>query len=363
MFHGIHYRALDAKRRVTIPRPFVSTLGGLEAGRDQAPSLFLLPLPDGCIGAYDPSSDAFADFRGGLDASPFANEKARRLQRLIFSRAMAVSMDRSGRITLPPKLYEHAGLTDAHHAVVLGAGSRFEIWSKTRLEATWTQVPETMESPVMDSLAISAWGPEGRLKLHAVAPDAPAMVASGPNGGSPSLFVPREALDEFQKLLDADDLERCFQKLFEAYPEILLGSDHVLSMPSFGFRTPRGRRREMDFILAPAARRHPWQVVELKRPSAPLVVGQPGRERPHHRVLEAVRQAIEYCDWLKDPSVRAAVETRSGQKLYAAEPVVIIGRNPAPHRFESVNETLERFTHAKVWTFDDLFERAQRRQL
>ena len=59
--------------------------------------------------------------------------KSRTLQRYFFAGAADVEVDKQGRIVIPAKLREHAGLEK--DIMIIGASSRAEIWDKER----WNQ--------------------------------------------------------------------------------------------------------------------------------------------------------------------------------------------------------------------------------
>ena len=66
--------------------------------------------------------------RDEVMALPSLNANHRSLQRRLVGSATAVEPDGTGRILLPPSLREVAGLQK--HVVMLGMGSRFEIWDE-----------------------------------------------------------------------------------------------------------------------------------------------------------------------------------------------------------------------------------------
>jgi MraZ protein len=59
---------------------------------------------------------------------PTLNPQARRLQRLMVGHATDLELDSHGRVLVPPKLREYAGLT--RQAMLIGQGSRFELWDE-----------------------------------------------------------------------------------------------------------------------------------------------------------------------------------------------------------------------------------------
>lgn len=84
--------------------------------RDQC--LLLYPLPD------------WEEIERKLMRLPSLNEHARRLQRLMVGHATDVELDGHGRVLLPPKLREFAGLN--RDGFLIGQGNRFELWDEAR---------------------------------------------------------------------------------------------------------------------------------------------------------------------------------------------------------------------------------------
>ena len=64
-------------------------------------------------------------------ALPSLNSSHRSLQRRLVGSATAVEPDANGRILLPPSLRDVTGLEK--RIVMLGMGSRFEIWNENTL--------------------------------------------------------------------------------------------------------------------------------------------------------------------------------------------------------------------------------------
>lgn len=67
---------------------------------------------------------------------PSLHAQSRRLQRLMVGHATDLALDGHGRMLLPPELREFAGLN--RHAVLIGQGSRCELWD----EARWNEQRE-----------------------------------------------------------------------------------------------------------------------------------------------------------------------------------------------------------------------------
>ncbi len=118
-FLGEYEHALDDKGRLTVPSKFREGLGD--------PFIVTRGL-DGCLFAYPAAT--WQQIAGKLDSLPFTASVPRAFTRLFFSGAVEATLDRQGRVIVPPGLRRHAGLEK--DAVVIGVSSRVEIWSRER---------------------------------------------------------------------------------------------------------------------------------------------------------------------------------------------------------------------------------------
>jgi MraZ protein len=115
---GEFNHSIDAKGRIIIPSKFREDLG----------EEFVLTLGlDGCLFAY-PNSE-WEIFVEKLKTLPGTKE-ARQLQRYFMAGAAACEVDKQGRILIPAKLRESAGLEK--DIVFVGVLNKIEIWSKER---------------------------------------------------------------------------------------------------------------------------------------------------------------------------------------------------------------------------------------
>lgn len=108
-----------------MPAPFRRRLA--EAGAHGV----VVTLLDECLAAYAPPD--WARLEAQLVALPAFSGPVKGLTRLLASRAVDCELDGQGRILMPPSLRSAAGL--AREATVIGALSRFEVWSPERWAA------------------------------------------------------------------------------------------------------------------------------------------------------------------------------------------------------------------------------------
>jgi MraZ protein len=124
----------DAKGRVSIPKPFRLALGadpleGPAEHGEAAGSLFCTPSPDGQ--AIDAGGGKlFSMLQGKLSALDPTSFDYDLLATAFFGESEVIGVEKEGRITLPPRLKEGAGIED--HLVFVGKGHKFQIWSPQR---------------------------------------------------------------------------------------------------------------------------------------------------------------------------------------------------------------------------------------
>ena len=128
MFRGVSHLALDSKGRLAVPAKHRDALAAESDGRvvltaDPSHCLLLYPLAE-----WEP-------IQKRLMALSSFNETVRGLQRLLVGHADDVELDGAGRILVPPALRQYAALEK--HVVLVGQGSKFELWDEARwLEQT-----------------------------------------------------------------------------------------------------------------------------------------------------------------------------------------------------------------------------------
>ncbi len=93
---------------------------------------------DHCVLIYSP--EEWQNAADSLANQPATLGASRRLNRLHFSGAYPSSLDRSGRVLIPPQLREYAGLGE--NIVLVGTGRFFEIWDRS----AWEQERELLDA-------------------------------------------------------------------------------------------------------------------------------------------------------------------------------------------------------------------------
>jgi len=138
---GTHPRTLDEKKRLALPKRFRDQLG--EPG-----TLYVTPGPDRSLWLYTPTE--LEQLAARLDQAPATDAEARGFRRLYFAQTEAVDVDRQGRILVPERLMQFAGLTA--EVVLIGVRDHVELWDAARWQQYLTQ-----NAPRFDAVAEGAF--------------------------------------------------------------------------------------------------------------------------------------------------------------------------------------------------------------
>ena len=141
MFMGEYNHTIDAKGRLIIPAKFREVLGD---------EFVVTKGMDGCLFVFDNSE--WQVFAEKLRSLPMIDKEVRQFTRFFLAGAASVEVDKQGRILLPSVLRDFAGITK--DTVLIGVGSRIEIWSKDRWEGTVTYLDMDEISTHMVELGI-----------------------------------------------------------------------------------------------------------------------------------------------------------------------------------------------------------------
>ncbi len=133
MLLGEHRKAINSKGQVAIPEQVLRELdGNLVITRGFERNLLLFPKQE------------WRSLAEKLLAQPLTNRDIRNLRRRLFSGAVEISADSSGRIALPASLREFAGING--ELVLAGMFDYLEIWSIDQ----WLPVLEAAEAGADD---------------------------------------------------------------------------------------------------------------------------------------------------------------------------------------------------------------------
>ncbi|GGP25662.1 division/cell wall cluster transcriptional repressor MraZ [Silvimonas amylolytica] len=128
MFGGVATLNLDSKGRLAIPARHRELLSAHCAGK-----LVITVEPAGCLLVYpEPDWIPVRDKLNQLSGAQVA------IRRVIVGHAEEIEMDGAGRVLIPPRLRQIAGL-DKEVALV-GMGNKFELWDDVKWAAQTASV-------------------------------------------------------------------------------------------------------------------------------------------------------------------------------------------------------------------------------
>ncbi|MCP4007092.1 MAG: division/cell wall cluster transcriptional repressor MraZ [bacterium] len=139
MFLSCFDHVLDEKGRTSLPKSFRKQLSGFS---DEP----VLTAHSDCLAIYPP--DEFERLREHY-SQPGLNDARQRLKRLTMGLATLLSVDRQGRILIPARLRELAGLQ--REIVFLGVDQTIEIWDLARFQRDIRQTQSEFPTLTRDS--------------------------------------------------------------------------------------------------------------------------------------------------------------------------------------------------------------------
>ncbi len=118
---GTHPRTLDDKKRLVLPKRLREELG-------EVTRLFITPGMDQSLWLF--SQEGLDQLAAKLDQAPATDKEVRVFRLMFFSQTETVEVDGNGRILLPDRLVQLAGLQ--HEVVLLGVRDHLELWDAGR---------------------------------------------------------------------------------------------------------------------------------------------------------------------------------------------------------------------------------------
>jgi MraZ protein len=141
---GTYHRTVDEKQRLAVPKKLKD---GLLTNTEC--TVYVAPETDRALTLY---SEQEFDRRASLLVDLAAQRaEVRNYQRLYYSQAEQVELDAQGRIRLPERLMEFAGIEQ--EVVLLGVHDHIEIWDRTH----WGDFLK-QHSAEFDKMSVAALG-------------------------------------------------------------------------------------------------------------------------------------------------------------------------------------------------------------
>ena len=128
MFLGQYTHNLDEKGRLTIPAKYREDLAdGMVATRGHQGQIVLYPLAE------------WRALSERIDALPKLDTRASNIRRLLYAFAEDLSMDRQGRIIVPPRLRQYAHIDS--EVIIVGLNTYIELWAPD----AWREIESQFE--------------------------------------------------------------------------------------------------------------------------------------------------------------------------------------------------------------------------
>ncbi len=131
MFMGEYHHTIDEKGRIIIPAKFREMLGD---------TFIVTRGIENCLFVYP--NDEWQKIVTKLESLPFTKRDARQFVRFFLSGATIAEFDKQGRVNLTTPLIDYAKLEK--DCVVIGTGSRLEIWSKKDWDTFFESAQDNM---------------------------------------------------------------------------------------------------------------------------------------------------------------------------------------------------------------------------
>jgi hypothetical protein len=174
----------------------------------------------------------------------------------------------------------------------------------------------------------------------------------------------RPELSTFEQMLSRPTIsERELQVFLQKHPAIFEALGYSKIYPQLVLEREDGSSLIPDFMLEPIYDQW-WDILDIKVPQKPVMVGGPDRLRFAAAVTELSAQLREYSAAFEDPKLARRVEEKYGVKCYKPKLIGIIGRDdPRNANDREVRRLMTSYADTRVLTFDQLLRTAKNRLL
>jgi MraZ protein len=139
--YGEYSHVVDGKGRMFLPSKFRSKLGE---------QVYLVKILDNCINIF--SDESFHKFMAKIENHPNVVTMGREVARKISSSVSVSDVDAQGRVLIPQKLRNEAGLEKS--VIVIGMGDRAEIWNPAEYEKNLNSVDQQKVEDILKALGM-----------------------------------------------------------------------------------------------------------------------------------------------------------------------------------------------------------------
>jgi phytoene synthase len=228
----------------------------------------------------------------------------------------------------------------------------------TEQRATTTAEPDTVALAVIDS----------KIRLVTVAEDGQYQLLDPTSKLHKILYAwtaevqaLQAAIDELETLINNPTTKEAdLQHFFEQHPTFLTSDEYKKAHPRIVLSRHDAEPLKPDFLLEPLDQRRLCDILDLKLPTAQIIVTKQRRQRFSAAVYEACAQLREYHLYFDDPKNRETIKQHYGLLAYKPRMLVIIGRlgNVDPLALRTYELDTPQLS---VRTYDDILARIKER--
>lgn len=181
---------------------------------------------------------------------------------------------------------------------------------------------------------------------------------------APPVFFTRMQLDQYEQTILANSAatETEASRFFAQFPQFLLHCRGAEVRREVTLYDSNGQGiGRVDFFRRSFGSKY-WDLIELKGPMDPVVVGAKGAHpKPSSVLTGAITQGEDYRDWIQaDSSMRSRLLAR-GILVYQPHLIIVVGKTTCDVPDTVFRRVTERVVprHAEIVTYSDLFEFAK----
>lgn len=136
MFYGEYEHSLDNKGRIIVPAKFRDAMK-----ENYVEKFFITRGLDECLFMFP--NDEWRLQESKFRSMSFTKKDSRRFNRLFFSGAVMIELDKQGRLVIPKYLKEYARIK--RDIVIVGVSNRIEIWAREKWQEFYNNSKDLYE--------------------------------------------------------------------------------------------------------------------------------------------------------------------------------------------------------------------------
>lgn len=169
----------------------------------------------------------------------------------------------------------------------------------------------------------------------------------------------KKVAEEFVELVNSPATREVeLLAFFDAHPEVLFpgsrGKTELYTQLALEF--PSGESHVPDFLVK-GSNALRWSIIEIKRPSAPLVISRRGRPSLSSKVIEALVQLKSYREYFELSENRQAIKDKYGIDVFRPKMIVVIGRDYDDLSLDEIIALNTIYPEVEILTYNEILRR------